>query len=291
MFKLPHPFNLNVTNLIFDNNDNKNACVQIGLNRLFWTQAYFEHMENQIKAVIYARVSSIGDRQSTDRQVNDLTDYAAYKGYEVLGVYTEHISGAKKNGERPVLREAIERCKVEAQNQIPDSGLQSCVILLVSELSRLGRNAFEVLETVKELADSGINLHMQKEQMTLLGEDGKPSTFAPIMLATLSTCAQLERDNISFRLNSGRKQYVEKGGKLGRPAGSIKWQDKKREEYREVINLLNKGYAIRDIAKLTGKGISTVQRVKKEFVAWHLFVKPGWCLKRRYDAKLPRYVT
>ena len=42
---------------------------------------------------------------------------------------------------------------------------------------------------------------------------------------------------------------------------------KKREEYREVINLLNKGYAIRDVAKLTGKGISTVQRVKKEFVA------------------------
>ena len=218
-------------------------------------------------AVIYARVSSIGDRQSTDRQVKDLSDYAIYKGYKVLGVYTEHISGAKKNGERPVLREAIERCKVEAQNQIPDSGMRSCVILLVSELSRLGRNAFEVLETVKELADSGINLHMQKEQMTLLGEDGKPSIFAPIMLATLSTCAQLERDNISFRLNSGRRQYVEKGGKLGRPTGSIKSQDKKREEYKEVINLLNKGYAIRDVAKLTGKGISTVQRVKKEFVA------------------------
>ena len=224
-------------------------------------------MENLKKAVIYARVSSIGDRQSTDRQVKDLMDYATYKGYEVLGVYTEHISGAKKNGERPVLREAIERCKVEAQNQILDSGIRSCVILLVSELSRLGRNAFEVLETVKELADSGINLYMQKEQMALLGDDEKPSIFAPIMLATLSTCAQLERDNISFRLNSGRKQYVEKGGKLGRPTGSTKSQDKKREEYREVINLLNKGYAIRDVAKLTGKGISTVQRIKKEFIA------------------------
>ena len=224
-------------------------------------------MENHKKAVIYARVSSIGDRQSTDRQVKDLTDYAAYKGYEVLGIYTEHISGAKKNGERPVLREAIERCKVEAQNLIPDSSMRSCVILLVSELSRLGRNAFEVLETVKELTDSAINLYMQKEQMTLLGDDGKPSIFAPIMLATLSTCAQLERDNISFRLNSGRMQYVEKGGKLGRPTGSKKSQDKKREEYREVINLLKKGYSIRDIAKLTGKGISTVQRVKKVFVA------------------------
>lgn len=207
-------------------------------------------------AVIYARVSSIGDRQSTDRQVKDLSDYAVYQKMEVRKVFEEHISGAKKNDERPVLCEAIKHCK---EYRID--------VLLVSELSRLGRNAFEVLASVKDLLDCGINLYIQKEQFTLLDKEGKPSLFAPVMIATLSTCAQLERDNISFRLNSGRKQYVEKGGKLGRPAGSTKSQDKKREEYREVINLLNKGYAIRDVAKLTGKGISTVQRVKKEFVA------------------------
>mgnify|MGYP000412307838 FL=1 len=206
--------------------------------------------------VIYARVSSIGDRQSTDRQVKDLSDYAVYQKMEVRKVFEEHISGAKKNDERPVLCEAIKYCK---EYRID--------VLLVSELSRLGRNAFEVLASVKDLLDCGINLYIQKEQFTLLDKEGKPSLFAPVMIATLSTCAQLERDNISFRLNSGRKQYVEKGGKLGRPAGSTKSQDKKREEYREVINLLNKGYAIRDVAKLTGKGISTVQRVKKEFVA------------------------
>ena len=94
------------------------------------------------------------------------------------------------------------------------------------------------------------NLYIQKEHFTLLDKDGKPSMFALVMIATLSTCAQLERDNISFRLtalawwalanNSGRKQYILKGGKLGRPTGSIKSQDKKREEYKEVINLLNK---------------------------------------------------
>lgn len=207
-------------------------------------------------AVIYARVSSIGDRQSTDRQVKDLSDYAVYQKMEVRKVFEEHISGAKKNDERPVLCEAIKYCK---EYRID--------VLLVSELSRLGRNAFEVLASVKDLLDCGINLYIQKEQFTLLDKEGKPSLFAPVMIATLSTCAQLERDNISFRLNSGRKQYVEKGGKLGRPAGSTQSQDKKREEYREVINLLNKGYAIRDVAKLTGKGISTVQRVKKEFVA------------------------
>ena len=207
-------------------------------------------------AVIYARVSSIGDRQSTERQVKDLSDYAVYQKMEVRKVFEEHISGAKKNDERPVLCEAIKYCK--------DNSID---VLLVSELSRLGRNAFEVLASVKDLLDCGINLYIQKEQFSLLDKEGKLSLFAPVMIATLSTCAQLERDNISFRLNSGRKQYVEGGGKLGRPTGSTKSQDKKREEYREVISLLNKGYAIRDVAKLTGKGISTVQRVKKEFVA------------------------
>ena len=52
-------------------------------------------------AVIYARVSSVGDRQSTERQVNDLSDYALYKKLEVRKVFEEHISGAKKNEERP----------------------------------------------------------------------------------------------------------------------------------------------------------------------------------------------
>lgn len=46
---------------------------------------------------------------------------------------------------------------------------------------------------------------------------------------------------------------------------STKSADQKKEEYKEAISLLRKGYAIRDVAKLTGKGISTIQRVKKEF--------------------------
>ena len=206
------------------------------------------------KAVIYARVSSVGDRQNTDRQISDLSSYAAYQNLAVEKVFEEHISGAKKNVERPVFLQAIDYCK---QNSVS--------ILLVSELSRLGRNAFEVLATVKDLIDSGINLYMQKEQLTLLDKEGKPTMFAPIMIATLSTCAQLERENIKFRLNSGRKLYIERGGKLGRKVGSTKSMEQKKEQYRDIISYLKRGYSIRNVAKLTGKGISTVQRIKAEF--------------------------
>ena len=208
----------------------------------------------KMNAVIYARVSSVGDRQNTERQISDLSEYAAFQKLQVSQIYEEKISGAKKNRERPVLIEAIEYCK---ENKVS--------FLLVSELSRLGRNAFEVLATVKDLIDSGINLYLQKEQLTLLDGDGKPTLFAPIMIATLSTCAQLERENIKFRLNSGRKLYIEHGGKLGRKVGSVKTIEQKREQYKDIISYLKRGYSVRTIAKLTNKGASTVQRIKKEF--------------------------
>jgi len=207
-----------------------------------------------MNAVIYARVSSVGDRQNTERQISDLTSYAEYQNLQVLQIFEEKISGAKKNVERPVLLQAIDYCK---QNNVS--------ILLVSELSRLGRNAFEVLATVKDLIDNGINLYMQKEQLTLLDAEGKPTLFAPVMLAVLSTCAELERENIKFRLNSGRKLYIERGGKLGRKVGSVKSMEQKKEQYKDIISYLKRGYSIRNVAKLTGKGISTVQRIKADF--------------------------
>ena len=222
-----------------------------------WAHSFPLSLNTLIKmstAVIYARVSSIGDRQNTDRQVSDLLDYVEYQKLELCKIYEEHVSGAKKNVERPVLQQAIEFCKA---NQIS--------ILLVSELSRLGRNAFEVLATVKDLIDSGVNLYMQKEQLTLLDLEGKPTMFAPIMIATLSTCAQLERENIKFRLNSGRKLYIERGGKLGRKVGSVKTTEQKKEEHKDIISYLKRGYSVRSTAKLSGKGISTVQRIKTEF--------------------------
>ena len=63
-----------------------------------------------MKAAIYARVSSLNERQSTDRQVIDLRNYADRNNIEVIKVYEEHISGAKRNEERPVLCECLDYC-------------------------------------------------------------------------------------------------------------------------------------------------------------------------------------
>ena len=175
-----------------------------------------------MKAVIYARVSSIGDRQSTTRQVADLMKYAQYKEYEVVRIFEEHGSGGKKNQNRPILLEAVSFCI----NMNIDT-------ILVSELSRIGRNAFEVLDTINILKENNINIFLQKENFTLLDENGKPSIFAPILLATLATCAELERENIAHRLNSGYNQYRANGGKVENMKA---YTEMTMDEIREIVN-------------------------------------------------------
>ena len=207
-----------------------------------------------MKTVIYARVSSVGDRQSTDRQVYDLKSYALNKGYKVERIFEEHISGAKRNEERPVLCECMKYCLTNKVNT-----------LLISELSRLGRNVDEVLANIKFCKDNNLNIYFQKENISIFQEDGSKNPFLTIFISVLGTCAEMERENIAFRLNSGRAKYIANGGKLGRKVGSVKTKEKKQEEYAKVIRSLKSGKSVRDTAKICNVSVSTVQRVKKEF--------------------------
>ena len=202
---------------------------------------------------IYARVSSIGDRQSTERQVKSLTELASSKGYEVKGIYEEHISGATSNKERKVLTECLTDAK---ENQID--------LILFSELSRCGRAIWEVLETIKFCADNGINLHFHKEGLTLFRDDKVDSIMA-IYISCLGFCAEKERENIYFRLSQGRELAKAKGVKMGRKVGSTKSREQKEQEYAKVIKSLKHGQSVRNTAKICGVSVSTVQRVKKEF--------------------------
>ena len=205
-------------------------------------------------AVIYSRVSSQGYRQDTARQVRDLELLAKQRNMKVAKIYEEHISGAKKTQERPILRECLEYCFTN-----------NVEILLISELSRLGRNVDDVLANVQLCKEHHLNVYFQKEQLSIFNDDGKEHPFLTIFIAVLGTCAEMERDNIKFRLNSGKAQYMAKGGKVGRKEGYRKSDEELQEQYAGVIKQLRKGYPVRMIAKSEGVGISTVQRIKKKF--------------------------
>lgn len=206
-------------------------------------------------AVIYARVSSVNDRQDTTRQIEDLKRYALLQDIEIVRIFQEHISGAKKIEERQVLTECLEYCTEKGVDY-----------LLLSELSRLGRSTLQVLRSLDILHEAKVSVYIQNLGLYTLQPNGEANPIASIMVTVLAEMANIERANIQYRLNSGRANYIAKGGKLGRKAGSIKTEERKREEYRETIALLKKGYSVRNIAKLQGIGVSTVQRVKNQFI-------------------------
>ena len=208
-------------------------------------------------AVIYARTSSSGyqqNRQDTSRQVEDLQAYAKLNNLEVVKVFEEHISGATKNSEREVLNECLAFAEKEGVR-----------LILANEGSRLGRSTWEVLETIKRCIDKHINVYLQKENIHVLREDGTVDPFMAVYISCLSMANEFERENIKYRLNSGRAQYIRNGGKLGRKPGSVKTREQKEKEYKEVLVYLNKGYSIRVTAKLTNVSVATVQRLKTEF--------------------------
>lgn len=206
-------------------------------------------------AVIYARVSSSNDRQDTSRQIEDLKKYAISQDIEIVNIFQEHISGAKKIEERQILGECLEYCKRESVN-----------ILLLSELSRLGRSTLQVLRSLEVLHEAKVSVYIQNLGLYTLQADGKVNPIVSVLTTMLAEMGNIERSNIQYRLNSGRANYIAKGGKLGRKKGSVKTEEKKLEEYRDTITLLKKGYSIRNIAKLQGIGISTVQRIKNQFI-------------------------
>ena len=205
------------------------------------------------KSVIYARVSSIGDRQSTERQITNLGDYARSNDYEVVKVFSEHISGATKNAERLALNECI------------DYAIANKTDILISELSRMGRAIWEVLETVKRCVDNGVNVVFQKEGLRLFDQNGQVNSIMAIYVSCLSFCAEKEREAIRFRLHQGRELAKARGVKMGRKVGFRKSKERMEEEYGKVLKMLKKGVSVRHTAKICDVSASTVERIKKAF--------------------------
>ena len=133
--------------------------------------------------------------------------------------------------------------------------------LLLSELSRLGRSTLQVLKSLERLHEAKVSVYIQNLGIYSLQPNGEVNPIASILITVLAEMGNIERANIQYRLNSGRAQYVRNGGKLGRKTGTIKSDDRKREEYK-----LKRGYSIRNTAKITGYSFSTVQRIKNQFV-------------------------
>ena len=216
-----------------------------------------------MRAVIYARTSSSGaveNRQSTDSQVAVLLDYAKAKNIEVIKVFEEHISGAKKNKDRAVLNECIEFVK---QNNID--------VVLCYSLDRIGRSVLDVFEVVKWLADNKVNAYFLDDNKFLLDDNGEITDYMFMMITLKSLVGKIERNNIANRLSRGRKYAIENNlCTLGRPKNTKMSKEDKENKYSNVIKLLRKGLTVKQIHTICNAegnkiGEATIWRIKKEF--------------------------
>ena len=202
-----------------------------------------------MKTVIFARVST--NVQDYDRQVNELTVLAKSNGWSVEAVFAEKISGAKANTERTELLNMISYVESNHIDKV-----------LVTELSRLGRDTLQVLEVIEMLNKKEISLYIQNYAIETLTKEGKVNAMSQFLIIILAEVARMERKTIRERVESGYNNYRANGGKVGRKTGYKKAEEAMKTQYIEEIKLLRKGYSLRNISKLTGTSINTIRKCK-----------------------------
>jgi DNA invertase Pin-like site-specific DNA recombinase len=204
-----------------------------------------------IKAVIYSRVSSEGNRQDNERQTNELIEYANKMGYELVGVYEEKVSGYKKNEDRPIFSRMLE--------EIEKGGIDK---VIVWELSRIGRSVIQSLQNIQLLTDKKVSIYIKNFNLETLNDDKTPNSLSMFMVQILFSVANMEAQLTKSRMVSGYRNHINNGGKVGRKSGSIETEEEFIVKHTDVTKLLKKGLSIRHISGLTNKSTNTVLKVK-----------------------------
>lgn len=202
------------------------------------------------KVVIFARVSSSNGSQDYERQINDLQALASTNKWTVEAVFAEKISGAKKNADRTELMNMIDYINTHNINKI-----------LITELSRLGRDTLQVLQAIEMLNQNKVSVFIQNYNIETLTSEGEINPMSQFLITILAEVARMERKTIRERVASGYQNFRSNGGKVGRKVGYTKSDEAMKEEYAEEIRLLKKGYSLRNIAKLTNTSINTLRKL------------------------------
>ena len=157
----------------------------------------------------YARVST-RDKQTTDRQILALREYAAANGFVIDENVEEKASG--KSLDRPEYQALCQR-------------MRAGDILLITDIDRLGRNADEVIMEFKRLKQADIKVVALDtpylNQWHITGDDSLYSMVVDILITLKAHIAQQEREKIVQRVKQGLDAARAQGKKLGRPSKDV----------------------------------------------------------------------
>jgi DNA invertase Pin-like site-specific DNA recombinase len=181
------------------------------------------------KTVSYLRVST--EDQDTEKNKADVLKFANDRDFGKVHFVEEKVSGTKSWKERKI------------KKIIDDLGEGD--ILIVPELSRLGRSMLEIMEILALAKEKGIAIYDVKNGWELNG-----TIQSKVMALVFSIVAEIERDLISKRTTEGLRAAKAKGKLLGRPKGPGKSKLDKHKE--EIIALIKTGSKQIYIAKKYG---------------------------------------
>jgi DNA invertase Pin-like site-specific DNA recombinase len=205
----------------------------------------------KIPVALLLRISC-SEKQTTDRQKSELLAYADSKGFSVVEVVEEKISGRASANERTGLK------RIE---ELAESGAIKKV--LVHEVSRVARTNSTLHRFVENLEAHSCSLYWHSQSIETLLPNGKRNPAASIMLSLLAEMARNEVEVLRERINSGLAEARRKGVVLGRRKGTTMSSDSILNRHADIVRLLKQGQSVRHAGKISGKGFSTVQRVKK----------------------------
>lgn len=196
----------------------------------------------------YSRISTV--TQNTGRQVANFKKHGEFRAENL---YIDKVQGNVPFLERPEASKLFDEV----------TGLdKEDVTIVVDSIDRLGRNLIDILNTIERFTANGINLKSIKEGFETL-VNGEKNPIAMVVVSVMGSIAEMERNRIKERTSEGIKIAQAQGKFKGRKVGSIQSNARLLERHPNIVKKLNKGLAVREVAKITGKSTTTVMKVKK----------------------------
>lgn len=192
-----------------------------------------------MKTVAYLRVSTGG--QDVANQKLAILEYAR-KNSITVDKFVEAQMSSRRFQQREQVMSLIE-------------SLNMGDLLIVSELSRLGRSLGQIIQVVDNLVKQSVKLIAIKESIKF---DSKQSIQTKVMIALFGLFAEIERDLISERTKEGMATARAKGKLLGRPKGSF-GKSKLDGKEQEIQMLLQKSVSNASIAKIMDVSPTTIR--------------------------------
>ena len=169
-------------------------------------------------------------------------------------IYIDIISGTVPFSEREQSKKLLEAIKNSEINY-----------LTVNEISRLGRNLYDILTTIELLNKYNTTLKVDNLGIESL-VNGKPNSAFKLIISVMANIAEMERETMLERQRTGIAIAKAKGLYKGRIRGSKESDEQFLAKYKSVVKELNQNQSLRKTAKLCDVSLSTVQKVKKVLV-------------------------